>query len=140
MQWTSRSPEETQALGQRVVKEFPQATLLCLRGPLGSGKTCFVKGVGEALGIPGTQIKSPTFTTLMEHGGERPLLHLDFYRFEAPDDLALDWWRELLETPNALTVVEWAERVEPHLPIERVDIEFIDGGGNKRLLVIKKGS
>lgn len=136
MKWTSTSPKQTQALGRKLLEQFPEAKVICLKGPLGSGKTCFTKGVGEALNIQKNQIKSPTFTTLLEHHGNRKLLHLDFYRHENAGDLMKDWWDELLDQPNAVIVVEWAERIEPHLPEKRIDIEFIDKGGNERHLIL----
>jgi tRNA threonylcarbamoyladenosine biosynthesis protein TsaE len=136
MKWTSTSPEETQELGRKLLKQFPKARVICLKGPLGSGKTCFTKGIGESLNIQKNQIKSPTFTTLLEHYGNLKLLHLDFYRHEKVEDLSRDWWEELLDQPNAVIVAEWAERIEPHLPEKRIDIEFIDKGGNERHLIL----
>lgn len=104
------------------MEEFPDATVIVLRGPLGSGKTHFAKGIGEALGIAPEQIKSPSFLTLMEHEGRRPLLHLDFYRHEKPQDLSRDFWEELLERENAVIVAEWPERVEGFLPLSRLEV------------------
>ena len=138
MKWTSNSPEETQALAKKLLATFPKIKVICLRGPLGSGKTCFVKGIGQELGLEETQIKSPTFTTLLEHHGNRKLVHLDFYRHESPHELVTEWWQELLDDPESLIVAEWAERIEPHLPEDRVDIDFIDQGGNERHLIIQK--
>jgi len=108
-----------------------------LYGELGAGKTTLVKGIAEGLGVK-EDIKSPTFTTLLEHHGNRKLVHLDFYRHESPHELVTEWWQELLDDPESLIVAEWAERIAPHLPEERVDIEFIDQGGNERHLIIQK--
>jgi tRNA threonylcarbamoyladenosine biosynthesis protein TsaE len=138
MEWKSNSPEETQRLGQQLMELFPDATVVCLKGPLGSGKTCFVKGVGTGLGIEKQQIKSPTFTTLLEHHGNKKLFHLDFYRHESPEDLSVEWWRELLEHPDSIVVAEWPENIQPHLPAKRLEIEFIDQGGDERLLILKE--
>ena len=140
MKWSSNSPEETQALAKKLLAQFPNTKVICLKGPLGSGKTCFAKGIGEHLEIEKKQIKSPTFTTLLEHHGKQKLYHLDFYRHEKAEDLSIEWWQELLNEPNTLIVVEWAERIEPHLPTERIDIEIIDQGGNERHFIIQPQS
>lgn len=89
-----------------------------------------------ALGIEKSQIKSPTFTTLLEHDGKKKLQHLDFYRLECANDLPLDWWQELIDNAETITVAEWGDRITPHLPNERLDIEFIDAGGDQRHLII----
>lgn len=124
MEWHTKSPKETQALARTIVSQFPNVHVICLEGPLGSGKTCFVQGLGESLRIEPRNIKSPTFIGLMEHAGSPTLLHGDFYRHDATLPLDLDWWNELLNRKNSLLVVEWAERIAPHLPKERLDIHF----------------
>lgn len=113
MEWTTQSPEETIALGERIVRDFPHVNVIGIEGPLGSGKTHLVKGMGLALGIPSNVVKSPTFLTLMEHEGVRPLFHFDFYRHEHPEATLTEWWQEHLNHPNALVVVEWPDHI-PH--------------------------
>lgn len=130
MEWTSHSAEETEALGERVITEFPEVKLICLKGPLGSGKTHFTKGIGRGLGIAPEKIKSPTFMTLMEHHGSKKLYHCDFYRWGDGNMVRpIDWWYDLLEAEESLVVAEWSERIQHHLPERRVEIE-IDFKGN----------
>lgn len=137
MQWISHSPEETQALGAQLLVKFSNQNVFCLRGPLGSGKTHFAKGIGQSLGIAPEQIKSPTFTTLMEHRGEKMLYHCDFYRWnEGKSRSPIDWWEDLLER-SGIIVAEWSERIEEHLPSKRLEIEFETTGENKRTLIIQ---
>lgn len=140
MEWTSNSPEETMALGKKLFNEFPDATVVCLRGPLGSGKTCFAKGIGAALSIDPTQIKSPSFTTLFEYDGDQKLYHFDFYRYEKPEDVDANWWMDVMERDDGIVVAEWAERIEPHLPQKRVEIEMIDLGDDRRKFILKSHS
>ncbi|MDP2624618.1 MAG: tRNA (adenosine(37)-N6)-threonylcarbamoyltransferase complex ATPase subunit type 1 TsaE [Candidatus Peregrinibacteria bacterium] len=137
MEWISNSPEETKALGQKLLQEFPEVRMICLTGPLGSGKTCFTKGIGTHLGIQERTIKSPTFTTLFEHEGEKTLYHCDFYRHEKAEDFSVDWWVELIENTEAIIVAEWSERIQSHLPEERVEIEFVQLNETSRKLIIK---
>ncbi len=135
MELISLSPEETLALGGKIRQEFPEHRIICLMGPLGSGKTCFTKGVGESLGFDKKQIKSPTFTTVLEHrGASQDLVHCDFYRYEEPHDLDVAWWAEIIDTPDQVIVIEWAERIEPHLPTPRLEVRFEDLGENQRKL------
>lgn len=140
MKWTSKSPEETLKLGQKLLNEFPEAKVVCLSGPLGSGKTCFAKGIGAALNIDPTSIKSPTFTTLFEYDGDQKLFHFDFYRYENNEGFDVHWWQEILETPNSLVVAEWGEHIEPHLPQERLEIEIRDHGKDQRTFILKHHS
>lgn len=77
----SDSEEQTEALGQRLAEVLPGGTVLALRGELGAGKTCLVRGVGAGLGLDSRDITSPTFLYLVEHEGRhRDLVHADLYR------------------------------------------------------------
>ena len=76
----TKSPEETEALGKRVAGELVAGDVVGLIGELGSGKTCFVRGVAWGLGSEGL-IKSPSFTIInIYEGGRLPLHHIDLYR------------------------------------------------------------
>ena len=143
MEWITQNPEETIALGEQIVNKFPEITVIGIEGPLGSGKTHLVKGMGLALGLPQDMIKSPTFLTLMEHDGVRRLLHFDFYRHQpAAGGPALstltEWWQEHLNHPNALVVVEWPEHIPHAWPSEgamRLQMESL-GETKRRIRVL----
>ncbi|HCW32859.1 MAG: hypothetical protein UT55_C0070G0006 [Candidatus Peregrinibacteria bacterium GW2011_GWE2_39_6] len=138
MEWTSNSPDETRFLGTQLLRDFPELKVICLYGSLGSGKTCFVKGIGEALGIEAGLIKSPTFTHLFEYQTKvRILYHFDFYRQEELGSFDWDWWNELLGRDNDLLVVEWADRIFSYLPENRLDVRFISGKNQERKLEFK---
>lgn len=136
MEWISLSPEETLTFGRKILEEFPEQNVICLKGPLGSGKTCFTKGVGVGLGLNGRIIKSPTFTTMLEYRTPvKTLIHCDFYRLENPGGLDTAWWEEIISQKDSIIIIEWAERIEPHLPIPRLQIEFTPlNGDNERTL------
>jgi tRNA threonylcarbamoyladenosine biosynthesis protein TsaE len=109
----SRSEDDTEALGRRLAQELPGGTVIALRGDLGAGKTCLVRGVGAGLGLDPRDITSPTFLYLVEHEGTpRDLVHADLYRLgEEKTDLRAASARsiglvEALAT-DALICVEW---------------------------------
>ena len=118
----SGSPEETRALARSVVAGLPAGAVLALHGELGSGKTCFVHGVAQALAIA-RPITSPTFTIINEYRGNRPLYHIDLYRIRTPDE-ALDLGLEDYLDPDGITVIEWAERAGDLIPAAAVHIRF----------------
>ena len=90
-----------------------------LRGPLGSGKTTFVRHLLHALGIGGA-IKSPTYTLLepyradARHGGFE-IAHFDFYRFDDPQEWEDAGFRDVFASPG-LKLVEWPEQAAELLP------------------------
>lgn len=112
-EWVSESPEETFALGQEVGARLLGGEILLLHGPLGAGKTVFVKGLADALGINADEVTSPSFTLVNPYTeGRLTLYHLDLYRLDegasAAHAVDLD---ELLADERAVVVIEWAERM-----------------------------
>jgi tRNA threonylcarbamoyladenosine biosynthesis protein TsaE len=119
---TSRSPEATMRLAETVLAAFPERRVFALHGDLGTGKTCFVRGLARALGITGT-VTSPTFTIVRQYDGRRRLVHADLYRLQSPDELLAIGFEELLETPG-ITAIEWAERAGELLPADALHLTF----------------
>ena len=106
--------------------------IICLNGELGSGKTLFVKGIAQALGI-NESITSPTFTIVKEYEGELPLYHFDVYRLDGnTDGVGIEEYF----TKGGVVVIEWANTINNVLPEERLDIKFKVVGENKRVLII----
>ena len=111
MQFTSHSPAETEALGEKIGRAAGRGLVLALSGDLGAGKTQFVKGVARGLGAT-ARVHSPTFTLVNEYGGGRlKLFHLDLYRLETPAQILSAGIEEFL-SPDGVAVIEWAERLE----------------------------
>ncbi|MDO8492471.1 MAG: tRNA (adenosine(37)-N6)-threonylcarbamoyltransferase complex ATPase subunit type 1 TsaE [bacterium] len=118
------------------------ATVLALRGDLGSGKTAFVKSLGKALGLR-DNITSPTFVIMksyqiIEHSVFNNLVHIDAYRIEEKRELEILGWREIIADPKNLVVVEWPERVAKIIPknVIKINFEFVDEA--TRRVCIKK--
>jgi len=118
----STSPEETMEIAGRLAAKLPEHAVIALHGQLGSGKTCFVRGLALALGVE-TTVTSPTFTLIQEYAGSRPLIHVDLYRIENPGEVPDIGFEEYLERPG-LVAVEWAERAGDLLPPHTVHVEL----------------
>jgi len=111
MEFTSHSPAETAALGEKIGRAAGRGLVLALSGDLGAGKTQLVKGVARGLGAT-ARVHSPTFTLVNEYGGGRlKLFHLDLYRLETPAQILSAGIGEFL-SPDGVAVIEWAERLE----------------------------
>jgi tRNA threonylcarbamoyladenosine biosynthesis protein TsaE len=103
------SAEETEAEGERLGRSLQRGELILLVGPLGAGKTTFVRGVARGIGSPDA-VASPTFVLVRRYRGRIPLAHVDLYRLDrTPElrDLGLD---ELLD--EGAVVVEWGDRLD----------------------------
>jgi tRNA threonylcarbamoyladenosine biosynthesis protein TsaE len=100
--------------------------VLALVGTLGAGKTLFVKGLAEGLGVNPEQVASPTFTIVNEYADARGtrLAHVDLYRIERRDELEDVGFVDLLE-PDAVVAVEWADRFPDALPGERLELSLV---------------
>lgn len=128
---TTKDEMDTLELAQNIESEKFPDMVICLIGELGSGKTVFVKGFAQALGINET-ITSPTFTIVKEYeSGELPLYHMDVYRLEDnKDNIGLtDYFNK-----GGITIIEWADMIESELPEERLDIRFRVIDENTRVL------
>jgi tRNA threonylcarbamoyladenosine biosynthesis protein TsaE len=138
-EFISRAPEETFEAGRRVGSRLAGGEILLLSGPLGAGKTVFVKGLAAGLGLDAAEVSSPSFTLVNRHAGGRLLLyHLDLYRLaEGPAAAHAVELDELLADERAVVVIEWAERLGRYrLPpsVWRVHIEG-DGEDPRRIRI-----
>lgn len=111
-EWLSSGADETFKLGQQLGEKLRGGEILLLSGPLGAGKTIFVKGIAAALGINAEEVTSPSFTLVNPYEGRLPLYHIDLFRLDegasAAHAVDLD---ELLTNDEAVMVIEWAERL-----------------------------
>jgi tRNA threonylcarbamoyladenosine biosynthesis protein TsaE len=100
-----------------------------LRGPLGAGKTTFVRHLLHALGVAG-RIKSPTYAVLEPHAlPGLAISHFDFYRFDDPREWADAGFRDIFAAPG-LKLAEWPEKAAGMLPQPdlRLHIEVLEDG------------
>jgi tRNA threonylcarbamoyladenosine biosynthesis protein TsaE len=125
------SPEETEALGERLGRAARGGELLGLTGDLGAGKTCLVRGLARGLGADPEEVASPTFVTVTEYrGGRLPLVHADLYRLDAAR-ADPGWLREAL-FGGGVTVVEWFDRLGSEAGDEYLLLALQHGEGDVR--------
>jgi len=125
---TTRSAEETRALGECLAAELPPEAVLALDGEMGVGKTTFVQGLARGLGVE-RHVTSPTFTLYSIYHGSRTLVHLDAYRLDdsgRAEELLIE---DFLKPPYCL-VVEWPSRIAGWLPrhTHTLSLEIVEPG------------
>ena len=119
------SGEETINLGLRLGTLLNEGDIVALAGDLGSGKTCFTKGVALGLEISSdTVITSPSFSLMNEYQGRCALFHIDVYRLENVSDF-LDAGLDEYLYGNGVTVMEWADRWPEVLPERSIKIQLV---------------
>jgi tRNA threonylcarbamoyladenosine biosynthesis protein TsaE len=130
MQVATASEQETVDAGRTLAARLEAGSVVLLIGPLGAGKTAFVRGLAEGLGVNPGEVSSPTFTLMQEYrGGRVPLLHVDLYRLDDPreiEDLGLE---ELGE--RAVLAIEWADKL-PRAFAGAIVVEIEQGDGDTR--------
>jgi tRNA threonylcarbamoyladenosine biosynthesis protein TsaE len=117
------SPEQTWRVGELLGARLGPGDMVCLYGDLGAGKTSFSYGVALGLEVKEQYITSPTFTFVNEYTGRVPFYHIDLYRLTDPDELENIGFEEYIDS-DGVTVIEWADRAEDELPLERLSLYF----------------
>lgn len=134
----SASPEETMSLGERIARFLGPGSVVALRGGLGAGKTCLVKGIARGLGVEET-VTSPTYTIISEYRGSVPFYHIDAYRLAGDEDFDNLGGRELLDG-GGVSVIEWSERIPQSLPQNTIFIEItLTGDLGRRFRIFSLG-
>lgn len=137
----TRSVAGTLALGQTIAELLmPVPRVAVLRGEVGAGKTTLVKGIAEALGAATKdEVTSPTFTLLHEYRGAKvTVYHLDLYRLEDEQQIAVLGLEEMAGEPDALLLVEWGERFPSVMAMATAEIAMGQGEAEEeRLLVVR---
>ena len=120
----TQSEEQTRRLAVTFADRLTAGTVLLLHGDLGVGKTAFVRGLAEGLGLADDPVSSPTFTLVHEYtGGRVPLYHADLYRL--PDGVDLDDLGLDDVAQDGVLAIEWPERLGRDVPgaiVIRIDI------------------
>src|SRR5262245_63540406 len=129
------SETETAAVGRDLARTLRAGDVVLLHGELGAGKTAFVRGLAEGLGVSPEDVSSPTFTLIQEYrGGRVPLFHVDLYRLDdlrEIEDLGLD---EIGR--DAVMAIEWAEKL-PRAIAGAVRVSIEHGAGDTRSIEVQ---
>ena len=131
MQERVTTPEAMQELGRVSAQHVRAGSVVALCGGLGVGKTHWTKGLVAGLGSV-AEVTSPTFGLVHEYlGGTWPVLHLDFYRLETPQDLIALGWDEYLEG-DGVVVAEWGDKFPELFPPDTTWLMFSIGADGSR--------
>jgi tRNA threonylcarbamoyladenosine biosynthesis protein TsaE len=139
----SACEQQTLDFAGNLATKLRSGDVLALEGPLGSGKTCFVRGLAKGLNLDPRSVSSPTFVICQEysqsasHGpASMTLAHIDAYRLHDAAELETIGWRDLLQAPDTIIAVEWPSKIGPAMTdIEnRIDITFEHVGRDVRML------
>src|SRR3954453_14262736 len=130
----------TDRFGAALAATLPPGTTVALCGTLGAGKTRLVQAIAAALGVPREEIVSPTFVLCQQYRGTHTINHLDAYRLHDEDEFHELGIEEMFSS-NAITIIEWADRVVGALPDDylRIDIE-VTGPTSRRFVITTAGA
>ena len=123
LDFTSRSPAHTRRLGSRLARALCPNDVVALTGEMGAGKTTFVQGVAQGLGVPEGSVASPSFVLIREYQGTIPLYHADLFRLNRlpeAETVGLEEYYEL----GGITFIEWADRIPGVLPEQFLEVQF----------------
>jgi tRNA threonylcarbamoyladenosine biosynthesis protein TsaE len=130
----TRSPRQTMKWGAKLGKLLQGGEIIALIGELGTGKTCFVRGVTQGLDVGSDGwIRSPTFTLINEYHGRLPVYHIDLYRVETRSQLEGLNLREYLYS-DGVSLIEWFDHLPAGEADEHLELRIAYANGAKREL------
>lgn len=136
-EYVTESPEETELLGEKLAGILEPGTVVALFGPMGMGKTVFVRGLARGLHAE-CPVSSPTFALVNEYGGNPPLAHFDMYRISTWEDLCSTGFFDYIDM-GAVLAVEWSENIENALPDHSIHVKFSRGAAEEERIICVTG-
>ncbi|RMH08095.1 MAG: tRNA (adenosine(37)-N6)-threonylcarbamoyltransferase complex ATPase subunit type 1 TsaE [Nitrospirae bacterium] len=136
--WTRRlaSKRHTTRLGHIIGHCVEGGDVIAITGEVGVGKTVLVRGIAEGAGVDPLQVSSPTFTLIQVYRGRVPMVHVDVYRLNTPAEVQTigleEYWSQ-----HTVVVIEWAEKILPFLPSDRLDVLLESKGSCRRLATLR---
>lgn len=139
MEITTKSAEETHEAGRKLASTLGAGDTLALSGEMGAGKTTFIQGIAQGLGI-NQRVNSPTFIIMREYSqnenGNAPnFYHVDLYRIEENAEKEVEnlGLLDIINKRESIVVIEWAEKIDSSLPanVKRAEIEILPEGARK---------
>lgn len=135
MVFDSHSVAQTEEIAAQFAKTLKGGTVVAFCGGLGMGKTAFVRGMAQGLGLS-AEVSSPTFALVHEYGGQPPLVHFDMYRVSGWEDLYSTGFFEYIDM-GCILAVEWSENIEAALPETTVRVTITSASGDERRITIE---
>ena len=137
-EFESHSEAETLQFGIRLAAAIRPGQVIALDGDLGAGKTALSKSICEGLGIDPNDVNSPTFALMQVYRSENfQVAHFDTYRLADPDEFLALGAEDYLLSQNDVCLIEWANRIEELLPLDRLEIQIIQTNANSRLMKLR---
>jgi len=118
----TKSEEETREIGRAIGKDLLPGDIICLTGELGSGKTTITQGIAQGVGVR-SFVSSASFKLINEYEGRIPVYHFDLFRLDKLSEVEELGYREYFYN-QGVTIIEWAEKIKPLWPEERIEIEL----------------
>lgn len=137
LRFTANSPQETQALAQRMAARLKGGEVIAFTGGMGAGKTAFTRGLAIGIGA-GDVASSPTFAIVNEYRGRLTLEHFDMYRIETWEDLYSTGFFDYLDTDRVLAI-EWSENIEGALPEGTIFVDIRPGDKEEQRVITVRG-
>lgn len=132
--WTTRSPEETIALAQKIGAKLRPGDCIAYRGDLGAGKTTFTRGLAIGLGLPDC-VTSPTFALVHEYGDPARLIHFDMYRIADETELETTGFYDYPRN-ECIFAIEWSENIDAALPGNTMFLTLERTGDEERYITL----
>ena len=138
-EFQATNEDNTQQFGAALAAALPPGTVVALVGTLGAGKTRLVQAIAAASGVAREDVVSPTFVLCHEYHGTRTINHIDAYRLKDEDEFRNLGGDEILAS-DAITCIEWADRITAALPEDYVEIEVtVEGPTSRRFIARSVG-
>ncbi len=137
MQIVSDSVERTFEIGKRIGSMLEPGEVVCLSGPLGSGKTTLIKGIAAGAGAAKPSlVNSPTFVIINEYQGKFNIYHIDAYRINTIAEFEALGFEEFIG-PDSVVLIEWADKVKQVLEgLDCIHIEMQHNATDSRIIRI----
>ena len=129
--FTTKSPEETIALGVRIGNKLKKGDVIAMQGTLAACKTTITKGIGIT-----ETITSPTFCLISEYYGKMPLYHMDVYRLEGGEDF-VNLGTDDMIYGDGVSIIEWSEKIMKELPSRTIILRLTPQDDGSRLIEIE---
>lgn len=131
-------PEATAQAAAAFATGLAPGDLILLHGPLGAGKTAWVRGACVALGVAPEEVTSPTYTLMHYYAGRWPVLHADLYRLDGPAPAHAVGLDEELDAGEAVVFVEWPERLQETPATRTFEVRLEITAGDRRVVRLRQ--